>query len=238
MKRFIVILIAFTFMFNACDEIFSSVRGEGPVISETRSVKDFKGIELGASGDVYFKQAPEFKVVVETQKNIAEILETVVEGGVLKINFKHNLGNVHTDKLIIRVEAPSFDKIELSGSGNMTAENALTGNGLDIRLGGSGNISIKEATFSKIEADVSGSGNIEIGGTTEASDVGVTGSGNISADKLKAKTVKANVTGSGGIDCYAETDLDVSITGSGDVHYSGTPSVKMHVTGSGNVEKK
>ncbi len=238
MKRFIIVLAAFTLMFNACDEIFSSVRGEGPVVSETRSVKDFKGIELGASGDVYFKQAPEFKVVVETQKNIAEILETVVEGGVLKINFKNNIGNVNTDKLIIRVEAPSFERIDLSGSGNMTAENALTGSNLDIKLGGSGNISIKEATFSKIEADVTGSGNIDISGTADSGDIGVTGSGNINAEKLKAKTVKASITGSGGIDCYAETDLDVSITGSGDVHYAGTPSVKMQVTGSGNVEKK
>jgi hypothetical protein len=238
MKKCIVVLIAFAFMFNACNGLFSSVRGEGPVVTETRSVKDFKGIELGASGDVYFKQAPEFKVVVETQKNIAEILETVVEGGVLKINFKHNFGNVSTDKLIIRVEAPSFDKIELSGSGNMTAENALTGSSLDIKLGGSGNISIKEATFSKVEADVTGSGNVEIGGTTDSGDIGVTGSGDISADKLKAKSIKANVTGSGNIDCYAETDLDVSITGSGDVHYGGSPSVKMHVTGSGSVEKK
>lgn len=233
-----VVLAAFALMFNGCDEIFSSVRGEGPVVSETRSVKDFKGIELGASGDVYFKQAPEFKVVVETQKNIAEILETVVEGGVLKINFKNNIGNVSTDKLIIRVEAPSFERIDLSGSGNMTAENALTGSNLDIKLGGSGNISIKEATFSKIEADVTGSGNIDISGTADSGDIGVTGSGNINAEKLKAKTVKASITGSGGIDCYAETDLDVSITGSGDVHYAGTPSVKMHVTGSGNVEKK
>lgn len=238
MKRFIIVLAAFTLMFNACDEIFSSVRGEGPMVSETRSVKDFKGIELGASGDVYFKQAPEFKVVVETQKNIAEILETVVEGGVLKINFKNNIGNVSTDKLIIRVEAPSFERIDLSGSGNMTAENALTGSNLDIKLGGSGNISIKEATFSKIEADVTGSGNIDISGTADSGDIGVTGSGNINAEKLKAKTVKASITGSGGIDCYAETDLDVSITGSGDVHYAGTPSVKMQVTGSGNVEKK
>jgi Putative auto-transporter adhesin, head GIN domain len=238
MKRFVVVLIAFTFLFNACIGLFSSVKGEGPVVSETRSLKDFKGIEMGASGDVYFKQASEFKVVVETHKNIAEILETVVEGGVLKINFKHNMGNINYDKLIIRVEAPSFDKIDLSGSGNMTAENALTGSNLEVQLGGSGNISIKEATFSKIEADVSGSGNIEIGGTADSGNIGVTGSGNITADKLKAKTVTAHVTGSGGIDCYAETDLDVSITGSGDVHYEGSPSVKMQVTGSGSVSKK
>lgn len=233
-----VVLAAFALMFNGCDEIFSSVRGEGPVVSETRSVKDFKGIELGASGDVYFKQAPEFKVVVETQKNIADILETVVEGGILKIYFKNGIGNVSTDKLIIRVEAPAFDKIELSGSGNMTAENALTGSNLEVRLGGSGNISFKEVTCNKVMAKVTGSGNIDISGTTDSGDISITGSGNIVADRLKSKTVKAEITGSGGIDCYAETDLDVSILGSGDVRYVGSPTVKMHVTGSGNVEKK
>jgi hypothetical protein len=238
MKRLIVVLFAFVFMFNACDKVFSKVKGEGPVVSENRSVKDFKGIELGASGDVYFKQAPEFKVVVETQKNIAEILETAVEGDVLKIKFKNRLTSVSTDKLIIRVEAPSFDKIELTGSGNMTAENALTGSNIDVLLSGSGNISIKEATFTKVGAKISGSGNVEMGGTAESGKMDLTGSGNINADKLKTKTVKAAILGSGDVDCYAETDLDASITGSGNIRYAGTPSVKMSVTGSGNVEKK
>jgi hypothetical protein len=238
MKRLIVVLFAFVFMFNACDKVFSKVKGEGSVVSETRSVKDFKGIELAASGDVYFKQAPEFKVVVETHKNIADILETVVEDGILKIRFKNQLTSISADKLIIRVESPSFDKIELTGSGNMTAENALTGSNIDVLISGSGNIAIKEATFTKVGAKISGSGNVEMGGTAESGKLDLTGSGNINADKLKAKTVKAAILGSGDVACYAETDLDASITGSGSIHYGGNPSVKMSITGSGNVEKR
>ena len=237
MKRLIIGLIAIALIFQACDEWFSSVKGEGPVQKETRQVTGFKGVELGASGDVFIKQAAEFKVVVETHKNIAEILETNVENGILKIYFKHGMGNVSYDKLNIYVEGPAFEKINLLGSGNIKTENALTGSNLELDLTGSGNITVKDAAFNKIEADIAGSGNIELSGTADSDDLSLSGSGNIEAKNLKAKTVKAHITGSGGIDCYAETDLDVSITGSGDVRYSGTPSVKTRVTGSGNVEK-
>ena len=237
MKRLIIAFCTLTLVFQSCDEFFSNVKGEGPIIKESRNVTGFKGVELRASGDVFIKQGTEFKVVVETHKNIAEILETVVENGVLNIRFKDKMGSVSVEKLNIYIEAPAFDKINLLGSGNITTENALTGSNLELDLGGSGNINVKDATFNKIDADIAGSGSIELSGTADSDNLGVSGSGNIEAKNLKAKTVKANITGSGGIDCYAETDLDATITGSGNIEYSGTPSVKTRITGSGNVEK-
>ncbi len=238
MKRDILIIAAAFMIFFACKKIFKGVKGTGPVTTETRAVTGFKGVDLGVSGDVYMTQGSDFKVVVETQANVAELLETYVDDGVLKIYFKKNTGNVNYDKLIVRIQAPVFESIGLYGSGNMVAENAFKGQNLAIILAGSGEVNIKDATYNSLKADITGSGNLAISGTAESSDLQVSGSGDIEAAGLKSKQTKADVVGSGNIDCQAETNLDANIVGSGDIHYSGNPSVKSRVTGSGDIVKK
>jgi hypothetical protein len=212
-------------------------RGEGNIVSETRNIAGFKGVELNASGNVLVKQGSDFKVTVETHKNVAEQLLTEVEGDILKIYFKNNWGSISYDKLIIYIEMPALERLELSGSGIIKTESAFQGKRLDLFLGGSGDIDVKEANFTDVKAEVTGSGNIEINGASESADYLVSGSGDIDSPNLKAKNVKAEITGSGGIDCYAETDLDVFISGSGNVGYSGNPAIKSRITGSGDVEK-
>ena len=238
MKRDILIIGAAFMLFFACKRIFNSVKGTGPIETETRSLRDFKGVELGASADVYMTQAADFKVTIEAQKNVAELLETSVEGGILKIYFKKSIGNVDYEKLIIHVEAPLFESVNLLGSGNMIAQNAFKGDKLSLTITGSGDVRVKDATYNSVKAELSGSGDLEVGGVAESSELSLSGSGDVHAQNLKSKKVDASITGSGNIDCQAETTMDASVTGSGDIHYTGDPSVKSRITGSGSVEKK
>ena len=218
--------------------ISGGVKGTGSVEKETRDVKDFKGVNLMSTGTVFLKKSNTFSVVVETHKNIAELLETVNDNGVLKIRFKNNIGNIHYDKLNIYVEAPTIETIDLSGSGDMSADNAISNAGLDIDLSGSGRIELKEGGYTQLTANLGGSGSIVLSGTAEKATYAITGSGNIDMKNVKAKTVKAEITGSGNIYCHADAALDALVTGSGDIQYSGDAIVKSRVTGSGSIDKK
>jgi hypothetical protein len=239
MKKLIVGFIVISCLNIACRQIISGgVRGEGAIEKETRNVSGFKAIDFMASGDVYVKRGNSFSVIVETHKNIAELLEIDVSGDLLKIRFKNDIGNINYDKLNIYIEAPSIESLNLSGSGNITAENALTEGSLTADVSGSGNITVQEGIYTKVSSNIGGSGNVTIKGSAESANLNVQGSGNINCEELKSKMVEAHVLGSGNINCFAETDLDATITGSGDITYKGTPTVKSKVTGSGSVEKR
>lgn len=243
-KDILIIASAFLILFS-CKNVFSNlnvfdkVNGEGPVEKITRTASGFTGIELSESADVSVRQGEEFKVLVEAQKNIAELLETVVENSVLKIRFKKGV-NANYDKLHIYVQAPNFDKLALYGSGNISAETPLKGQNMQLLLTGSGDIQLQDVNFNALSSTITGSGDIELknGGNVENADYEVSGSGDITAKDLKAKNVKAQITGSGNIHCAAETSLDALVSGSGDIFYAGTPSVKSRVTGSGNISQR
>jgi predicted small secreted protein len=265
MKKLIFSLLAISFLMTSCDDgwgIFDGgkrITGKGAVERTTRDVKDFKSIDLATSANVFVKQSTAFKVEVETQKNIAEVFETVVENGVLKLKTKSGVWNLDYDKLNVYIEMPAVEGIKISGSGDIAVETALSsdkltlhisGSGnilaekglatksLEISVGGSGGVKASGITTGELSAGITGSGGLELAGTADKAEYSVTGSGDISAKNVKSKTVQAHVSGSGDISCYADEAVDAHASGSGNISYSGNAaSVKSKASGSGSVSK-
>lgn len=266
MKKLIIASLAFLFLLNSCDDglglfnVGNRLVGKGPVEKQDRDAKDFKGIDLMASANVFVKQGATYKVTVEGQKNILDIIETVVDNNILLIKHKEGSWNLSYDKLNVYIETPSVSSLEISGSGDMTVEsafnsddfaielsgsgnikmpNGLTAKKLKASIGGSGDINISSATISELAASLLGSGNFNITGTGDKASFEITGSGDINAHEFTAKATEANTTGSGNIKCYATESLDAHITGSGDINCKGNPpSVQSKVTGSGEIKTK
>lgn len=266
MKKLIFSLLAISLLMTSCDDgwgIFDGgkrITGKGAVERTTRDLKDFKSIDLSTSADVFVKQGTAFKVEVEAQKNIAELFETVVENGVLILKLKSGTWNLSYDKLNVYVEMPSIEALNISSSGNITAETAISSDNITLRVSGSGNILADKGVTAKtvkigvtgsgdiqasgistgdLATEITGSGGLELSGTADKADYSVTGSGNIAAKNVKSKTVNANITGSGDISCHADEAIDAHSGGSGDIKYSGNAtSVKSKASGSGSVSKE
>ena len=71
-------------IFPSCEKVV----GEGPLVTQTRTVGNFTGISSEMSGKVNFAVAPEYKVEITAQQNILDVLNTNVVNGVLHIDFK------------------------------------------------------------------------------------------------------------------------------------------------------
>ena len=248
MKKLLLVLVSFFTLSNlitAQDGNWTSgdwnggkkVKGEGSVVTETRNVTGFKGFESTIAADVFIKQSSTFKVTIEGQKNILDLMKTEMKGDMLKITFEKGYRISSNQKLKVYIEAPSFEKLSMSGSGNVKAQNALTGSKIDIGISGSGDFMLDNIKFSNVEFHISGSGDINVSGETEKVDFQVSGSGNIKASNLKAQSVECHVSGSGNINCNASKSLNALVSGSGDIRYKGKPeSVKTKVSGSGDIE--
>lgn len=267
MKKLIIGLCCLSVLITSCDGdgwgLFDGgkrLTGQGAIERTTRDVSGFKSIDLATSANVFVKQSTTFKVEVEAQKNIAEILETTVEDGVLKIKFKKGTWQVNFEKLNIYVEMPSVERLLISGSGDLTAETALSGDNMDLHISGSGNITVDKGLTAKtlkvtlsgsgnIEAEgiatgelttrISGSGDLTLAGTADKSSYTVAGSGDIDAKSVKSKAVEAHISGSGNINCHADESMDAHTSGSGDITYSGNATViKSKSSGSGDISKE
>lgn len=220
--------------------VMSSCRkviGTGPVITEVRSTTGFTTIAMSLSGNVYYRQDSVYKVELQAQQNILNIIETSVKNNELLLKFKNNVYVRRHEDIVVTISAPSVEAFRISGSCDFRTSGDLTPANCKLVISGSGSITVPKLVTNNLEATISGSGGIRIsGGSVTHQDLRISGSGSMDHAELAAKTSKTSTSGSGTMKVYTSDRLEAHISGSGNVYYRGTPVVSASNSGSGKVK--
>ncbi|MCU7548968.1 DUF2807 domain-containing protein [Chitinophagaceae bacterium LB-8] len=226
---FLVIAIS---IFSSCKKVI----GKGPVVTETRNISNFSGIDLRVSGRVNYIQSPDYKVEVSAQQIILGYLETYVSNNKLVIRFDNDVRVRSHEDVLVNISAPDLSSLRVSGSGDIMANGNLTPESMDVEISGSGNITITNLETGYLGSDISGSGDIKIlHGTATEEKLKISGSGGMDFSNVLSKYVTTNTSGSGDMRVYATDKLNVTISGSGSVYYKGQPLISTQISGSGKV---
>jgi hypothetical protein len=212
------------------------VIGEGPVRTETRTVNNFSSIDLQMNGNVYYQNAPTWKVDVSAKASIHDILETTVNNGRLIVRYRNGKTYDNDESIRINVSGPGVNSFSLNTSGNIFCLNPLQTDYLYLRSSGSGNIVLQHVDANTIDAESKQSGRISAtGGFTISEKLKTDGSGKIDLSAISSKNVTARIIGSGDIKVKVADKLDVTIDGSGSVFFNGSPLISTHINGTGRL---
>lgn len=214
------------------DDIFGCVRGDGPVVSEEITLRNFDGIDLRISADVYVRQGAEQEVIIEGQRNVIDEIERDVDNGVWKIETDRCIRD--HDDLRIYITVPDLTLLRISGSGDIITENTFVVGDIELSISGSGTIDAA-LDADDINAKISGSGDIILEGAGDALVLNISGSGDFRAFNLDLNSANVTISGSGDVAVRVANELDVRISGSGDVSYKGNPQIDANISGSGRV---
>lgn len=213
------------------------VSGSGPVVSETRSISGFREVKSDFSGDVFITQGSLYSVRIEAQQNIIDVIETVLNDGILTIRGKSNTIIRPDTRIKVYITMPDVEGLRVSGSGDMTVQNNVSASHLYLKVSGSGNITIPKLNAGSVDANISGSGEINIwDGTVSNEFIDIEGSGSMDFSGLMASAADVEISGSGDARVYATSTLKVRISGSGSVYYRGNPSIDVSISGSGKLK--
>ena len=216
----------------------SKISGHGPIVTETRTVPAFTGINFDIPGNLHYTPGSTFKLELSSQENLLDVIETYVSGNDLKIRVKSGTHIKSKEDIDVFVEAPDLTYLSLGGSGYMEVSQLYKPNDLRLVVSGSGRIQISQMETNALNAEISGSGSLQINnGKSNREQVNISGSG--MADFLNFATDDAvtQTSGSGTIQLQVNKTLEAYISGSGVVMYKGNPTVKSSVSGSGRVVK-
>ena len=213
------------------------VQGNGNIVKQTRDLSSFDGLELGMPGSVEVRigNNPE-GVTIEVDDNLQPLIETVVEGGILKIRPVRKELQLSSRSMKILVHARKLESISVGGSGTVDAEN-LRAQRLTLNVGGSGSINVRGLESESVKVALGGSGNLKASGSTEHLAVSIGGSGKVATGQLQTRNVSVSIGGSGQATVWAKQSLSVSVAGSGDVSYYGDPQVSKSIMGSGSIRR-
>lgn len=171
------------------------------VSEELRPIDNFKEIQMSTVADIYFYQKEGTPTLtISGEKEIIDLIKTSTENGVLKIYTIEKNFNSKGKKTRIEVSAPSVEKIELTGVGDVYMEEEVSLDDLKLSLLGVGNMYIKHLSCDRLSAKLSGVGNMEIAGKCNRADLNMSGVGHIDCRHLnEVIESKSEVEGVGSI---------------------------------------
>ena len=214
----------------------AEVIGSGHVVSETRAVSGFHGVELQSSGDVVVTQGDTEGLVIDAEDNLLPLIEsTVGADGILRLGLKPHAGSVKFHQPVrFKLAVRTLDKMVVAGSGGIRAA-ALASDQLQIDLPGSGGVAVDHLKAGTVKASIEGSGNVKLAGEARSQQITIDGSGDYAAKDFRTERTSLQIDGSGNGQVWADGSLTVEINGSGDVGYRGEAKLKQSINGSGEV---
>lgn len=205
-------------LFSSCRK--GSLKGEGSIVSETRTLASFTEFESSGDFDIEVYPGDENKAVVSGYQNLVPAFETRVSNGKLKLQFERKYINVRNNNIRVTLYVKQLNNAALNGSGNILLHPGIVSDDLTAEINGSGDINIETNTFERAYYKINGSGKIN-------------------ARPCTVQHATTRISGSGDINLTAEQSLRVKISGSGSVNYWGSPEVvETDIDGSGKVNKR
>ena len=233
----IAILLLAGLTFSSCDQDVLRIDGEGPIVTETLQVPDFRGINLEEGADVVITQGSVQEVVATGHGNIIDRLKTNVSGDVWDIDFEN--GRYGDYELTIYITVPDLEEVLLSGAGDIIVNDFTDQGNLDLSISGSGEIFLNQFDGPDyLDINISGSGSITAQNdipSVKKTDIRISGSGNYFGFAVNTDECDVVIPGSGVCEVFVNDVLDVTISGSGMVYYKGNPSINQTITGSGTI---
>ena len=216
----------------------SMTKGSGKVIEQNRAVAAFSKLRLEGSFTVEAKPGSSAQVTVQADDNLADQVETVVEGDTLVVRGKPKTSWQTSSPMVVHVTFAQLQGAEVRGSGDLNIR-SLQAERFSAAVSGSGDMRIDAVQVGSLQASVAGSGDLNAKGTAQQLEANLAGSGDMDLSKLLSRQTRVNLAGSGDVLVHASESVDINIAGSGDVSVWGKPAkVNRKVVGSGDIHLK
>jgi hypothetical protein len=209
-------------------------KGNGVVVEESRNVsEDFTSVHASEGIDVFVTQNDAFKISVEADENIIDLIGTDVKNGRLKIHAIENIGRA-TKK--VYVSLPDVTALESSSGADLIAQNLIESERIELDASSGSEIQV-ELSAREVTADASSGADIKVSGTTQVLYADASSGSDIRAKNLFTKQCTADASSGADISVNVSESLIADASSGADISYTGDATVQTKKSVSGSVHK-
>lgn len=234
----ITIALVLALLFSSCGfdiNFGSGIKGNGVVQEENRTVNgDFTAITVSEGLDVYVTQGGEFKILVEADGNVIDLIATDYKNGTLRIHTIENIGRATKN---IYVTLPRITVLEASSGADLITESTISTETIDLNASSGAELEITDLRAEKVNADSSSGADIKIKGQAKTLYSNASSGSEIKADHLIVGECRANASSGARIIVNATESLIAEASSGGDIQYTGTAKVENKKSSSGSVSQ-
>lgn len=218
MKTFPFLLTILIFM--GITRAFAQSIGNGRVVVVTQDLPFFNAIEAGGAVSLTLIQSDNYKVIIETDENLAPLVNAKVSGGTLKIS---TLGIRKATKLELTVLLKEISLLEVSGAVRVKSDGSLMSEFLSLKCSGATTATL-DLNVSKLNTHLSGAAKLSLSGQADHHILSLSGAATLQAGKLATTTTEASGSGAAEAMVYAKDVLVINTSGMAKVRFEKEPA--------------
>ncbi len=239
MKRIVLFSLILSTVLISCG-LFGgkTIRGNGVVRSEIRTVGSFSSVKVEGNINVFVRQDSVAAVKVEADEDLLQHIIIEVSGNTLHVKPKDGANLKSSKGIKVYVSNPSYKNFEASGASDIYSESKITSNeeiGIDVTGASSVEIDLNSPS---VDADLTGASSITLKGETKKFTADGSGASGISCFQLMTEETNVEVSGASHAKVFASVKIQASASGASEVEYKGNPSqIGQSSSGASSVKK-
>ena len=237
MRKIIVLAIIAMLSGAICNSQAINITGSGNVIKETRNLDAFTAITDNGIFNVVVKQGDNHTAIIETDDNVIQYVETVVEKGRLIIRVKKDVQIKRVSKANIFVTVKNLTDVKTNGTGSMSVSDIKDLRDFNFEANGTGNADLN-FTCKKLTIKNSGTGSLSFDGACTNLALNNSSTGDVKVKGISAQNLSVNNNGTGRVHLAGKAaifDLRNSGTGNVDALDMIADNIDLFNNGTGNV---
>ena len=238
MKRILFALLAATALQASVSAQTTTIKDAN---AEPRDARNFHGIRIGNSFDVFLSQGNEESVAVSASdtKYLADI-KVEVKDGILHISYEPKTGrwNSGNKKLKAYISFKQISTLNVSGACDVDVIGAWKADDLKIDLSGASDLKGK-LEAKKLDIDLSGASDMVVTGSAGQIAIEASGASSFKGFDLVTDYCDARASGASDIRITVNKELSAQATGASDIDYKGEGVIRdLKSSGASSVSKK
>lgn len=230
MKRFLMASLAglvLAGLSHAQDKKQETLEGNGKLVTRDVTVSSFNALQASGVYELKLSQGSKESVKIEADENLQEYFTVKNEGNKLVIHTeKLNNKNLRSkNKMKVYITFKDLKELELKTVGNVSSEEQLSFNDLNLDTKNVGNIDLN-LTAKKLDLDNKGVGNVKLSGKADEAVVKNKGVGSLQAGNFVVQSMNIENDGVGSAEVNAQKDLKVKDSFLGKVSNKGGATVR------------
>jgi hypothetical protein len=234
----IIALFILAVSVSAChfDWNIGQINGNGNVITEERPVTDdFDEVKGSAGVDVYLTEGDSYKIVVEADENLMDIIETNISEGRLNIRANQNIGRSKAKK--VHVTYTKLTGIYATSGADVISNSVIKSEVLNLESNSGADLEL-DINAREVYAECSSGADMKISGRAQRLTASASSGSDLKARDLEVKYCKASASSGADITVNVLEEIDGRASSGGDVRYYGDPTaVSVKDGSSGSVRK-
>jgi len=213
-----------------------TIYGSGNVVTEERDIGEFTGLKVSSGIDVVIRQGNEISLELEADDNLHDVIITEVVDNTLKIKALKNIRKARSKKVYLVYE--ELNSIRISSAGDVTGENTLQTDKLNIDLSSAGDLNL-EVEAENITCDISSAGDVKLSGKAGVLVASWSSAGDLHAYELSTRKAEVSCSRAGDARVYASEEFNLRSSSAGSIYYKGDGRVaNSHTSSAGSIVRK